>query len=243
MTAMAAQATEPARGDSAAVAPEQAPPGSPRAAAFGRARRHSRRVRFLKFALPLAAAAIAVAFPLYSYLAAPAVVPVEAEATAFSDGKLVMAHPKLEGFTKQNLPYSMMAQRAIQEVTRESVIQLEGIEAKLPLSAGNFAEIHAAHGVYDREKNTFDLDREFTVATTDGMTARLKSAFLDIGKGNMKTSEPVEIAGRGTRITSDTMSVEDHGKVLVFDRNVRVNIDPATAEAAKQGGNEPNAVQ
>jgi len=243
MTAMAAQQAKPAQEDGAAAEPGLAVAGSPRAAAFGRAQRHSQRVRFLKLALPLVAAAIAIAFPVYSYLAAPAAVPVEADATAFSDGKLVMAHPKLEGFTKQNLPYSMMAQRAIQEVTSESVIQLEGIEAKLPLSAENVAAVSAAHGVYDRAKNTIALDSEFTITMTDGMEARLKSAFLDIAKGNMKTEDPVDIVRKGARITSDTMSVEDHGKVLIFEKRVRVNIDPATLRAANGKGGEPNAVQ
>ncbi|TGV93934.1 LPS export ABC transporter periplasmic protein LptC, partial [Mesorhizobium sp. M2E.F.Ca.ET.154.01.1.1] len=65
--------------------------------AFDRARRHSRRVRVLKFAVPLLAAAIAIAFPIYSYLAAPVSISVQADGTAFSDGKLVMANPKLNG--------------------------------------------------------------------------------------------------------------------------------------------------
>ncbi len=241
MTAMAAQETEQAA--DVVAGPADVLPDSPRAAAFGRAQRHSRRVRFLKLALPLAAAAIAVAFPVYSYLATPVSVPVQADATAFSDGKLVMAHPKLEGFTKQNLPYSMMAQRAIQEVSRESLIQLEGINAKLPLSADNFAAIQAQHGVYDREKNTIDLDSAFTITTTDGMEAKLKSAFLDIAKGNMKTEDPVDITRGGTRIVADAMSVGEHGKVLTFEGHVRVNIDSATLKAANEKGGGANAVQ
>ncbi|TIU02561.1 MAG: LPS export ABC transporter periplasmic protein LptC, partial [Mesorhizobium sp.] len=52
---------------------ELAPPnvGPTRVDAFGIAQRHSRRVRILKLAVPLVAAVIAVAFPVYSYLAAP----------------------------------------------------------------------------------------------------------------------------------------------------------------------------
>ncbi len=57
MTAMAAQETEQAA--DVVAGPADVLPDSPRAAAFGRAQRHSRRVRFLKLALPLAAAAIA----------------------------------------------------------------------------------------------------------------------------------------------------------------------------------------
>src|SRR5690242_21388245 len=51
--------------------------GGTRGDAFSRAQRHSRRVRVLKFAVPLLAVAIAVAFPVYSYLKAPLSVSVQ----------------------------------------------------------------------------------------------------------------------------------------------------------------------
>lgn len=232
---MLARATEPTVGE------ETAAPSS-RAIAFGRAQRHSRRVRLLKFVLPVAAGLIALAFPTYSYLVAPAAVDVAADGAVLSDGKLVMANPKLNGFTKQNLPYSMTATRAIQDVTKQGVVELEGIDAKLPVSAEISAEVEATRGFYDRDSNTLDLEQDITVTTTDGMVAKLKSAFLDIGKGTMKTEDPVDIIRNGSRITSDTMSVEDNGKVLVFEKRVKVNIDPATMKAAQDTNGAANAV-
>jgi lipopolysaccharide export system protein LptC len=217
--------------------------GTDRAAAFGRAQQHSRRVRRLKFVLPLLAVAIAVAFPVYSYLMTPVTVAVQTDGSAFSDGKLVMANPKLEGFTKQNLPYAMTAVRAVQEVSKESVIALEGISAKLPIDEKVTAVVDAPAGVYDRDKNTLDLDSDITITTTDGMVARLKSAFLDIGKGTMKTTEPIDISRAGSHITSQTMSVEDNGKVLIFEKRVRVNIDPAKAKTDNRKDGVSNATQ
>lgn len=203
-----------------------------RASAFGRAQRHSSRVRVLKIVLPLAAVIMAVAFPVYSYLVAPPSVTVEADGSAFSEGKLVMANPKLDGLTKDNLPYALNALRAIQSTDKQGVVELEGIAAKLPVSAGNVASVGAAHGIYDRDTNTLDLDKEITISTTDGMVAKLKSAFLDMDKGTMKTIHPVDITRQGSRITADEMRVEDNGKVLVFEKRVRMNIDPAQAKAA-----------
>lgn len=214
-----------------------------RAAAFDRAQQHSRRVRRLKFILPLVALAILIAFPIYSYIVTPVTVAVKTNDSAFSDGKLVMANPKLEGFTKQNLPYAMTAVRAIQEVSKEHLIALEGISARLPIDSDITAFVDASTGTYDRDKNTLDLNSEITITTNDGMVAKLKSAFLDMGKGNMKTNEPVDISRAGSRITSDTMSVEDNGKVLIFEKRVRVNIDPTQAKAANKTSGDPNATQ
>jgi lipopolysaccharide export system protein LptC len=224
---------------------ELAPPavGPARADAFGVAQRHSRRVRVLKLAVPLVAAMIAVAFPVYSYLAAPVSIQVQADGSAFANGKLVMANPKLNGFTKQKLPYSMTALRAIQDVSKQGIIDLEGIDAKLPVSADNVAAINASHGIYNRDGNTMSLTSDVTITTTDGLEAKFKSVFLDIGKGTMKTTDPVDVSRGGSRITADSMSIQDNGKIVVFENRVRVNIDPAGLKAAEAKSGESHAAQ
>lgn len=206
-----------------------------RTAAFDIAARHSRRVSFLKLALPLAAVALAALFGVYSYFAAPPSLEVKAEGTAFSEGKLVMAKPQLNGFTRENLPYSMTADRAVQDPANQGVVELVGIDANLPISADKVADVVAVRGVYDREGNTLDLTDQVTVKTSDGMVAKLKSAYLDMGSGAMKTNEPVEITLDGSKITSDSMSMLENGKVVVFEKRVRVDIDPARMKAAQNG--------
>jgi lipopolysaccharide export system protein LptC len=206
-----------------------------RADAFDRATRHSRRVRFLKLALPLAAVTLAVLFGGYSYFAAPPALQVKAEGAAFSEGKLVMAKPQLNGFTRDNLPYSMTADRAVQDPGNQGVVELLGIDANLPISAKDVAKVDATRGVYDRDGNTLNLTDDVTVKTSDGMVARLKSAYLDMGSGAMKTDQPVEISLDGSTIRSDSMSMHDNGKVVVFENRVRVDIDPARMKAARVG--------
>ncbi|MEO5326142.1 LPS export ABC transporter periplasmic protein LptC [Mesorhizobium sp. CC13] len=206
-----------------------------RSDAFDRAARHSRRVRFLKRALPLAGLLLAAAFGGYAYLMAPPLLQVKAEGAAFSEGKLVMAKPQLSGFTKANLPYSMTADRAVQDPANQNVVELLGIDASLPITADNIAKVDAGRGIYDRDGNTLNLSEKVTVATSDGMVARLKSAYLDMGSGQMRTTEPVEISLDGSRITSDSMSMLDNGKVVVFEKRVRVDIDPARMKAAQNG--------
>lgn len=216
-----------------------APAGSPvppRAAEFHQAQHHSRRVRRMKVALPVIAVLLAIGFFGYSYLASPARVAVDVASSAVADGKLVMASPKLEGVTKNNLPYSMTAARALQNLDATGIIELEDINAKLPLDARNTATIEAQRGVYDRDKNTLEIATPIKVTTTDGMMARLNSASIDIGKGDMKTGEPVDIAVQGARITADSMTILENGKVLVFERRVRMQINPERAKAAQGDG-------
>ncbi len=175
----------------------QRPPRRSREAAFQRARNHSRAVRLLKVALPSLAAAMALGFFGHTYMSAPPSVDIKVAGTAISNGKLVMTSPRLAGVTKDNLSYLMTASRALQNLDSTGIIELEDIKAKLPVDTKNWATIDAPRGAYDRDKNTLDIASNITVTTTDGMVAKLKSAFVDVGKGNLKTDDAVEISAQG----------------------------------------------
>lgn len=212
--------------------------------AFARAEKHSRKVRLLKTALPALAVAMAVAFVAYSYRASiPDQVAVSAEGAAYSDGKLVMANPKLDGFTKENRPYKMTAARAIQDFQNEGIVELEGINATLPVDKDNWASVTAPSGIYDRDKNTLVIDSVMTVTTSDGMVAKFKSAQLDIGKGGMKTDEAVDIQLKGGQITSDSLTILENGKVMIFEDRVRMNIDPRRLKTAQNTSGDQDVVQ
>lgn len=200
--------------------------------AFRRARRHSRAVRTLKVLLPGLAILIAVGFTIYSYLLTPGGMAVDIIGSSYSDGKLTMANPRLEGFTKENRPYSLKAARAVQDVTNTDIVQLNDITAKLPVSDDNWANVSAAKGIYNKKEDTLDVPSAMTVTTTDGLVAKLNSAFVNIATGDLKTSDPVDITLKGSHITANTMAVQDRGKVLVFDQKVRMTMMPEKKKAA-----------
>ncbi len=206
-----------------------------RQAAFQRALRHSRRVRLLKTALPLAAVLIAAGFAAYSYIQLPGSVTFDISESAYANGKLVMANPKLDGFTKASRPYSMTAMRALQHVDQTGIVELEGIDAKLPINETNFAMIGADRGVYDRDKNTLDIPTAITVRTTDGMEVKLHSAYVDIEQGSLKTDKPVDIRMEGAKLAAESMSVLENGKVLIFERRVKMELRPDRLKSRQSG--------
>ncbi|MBX3597583.1 MAG: LPS export ABC transporter periplasmic protein LptC [Rhizobiaceae bacterium] len=210
--------------------------GAQKFAAFRNAQRHSRRVSRLKVVLPLLAVVIAAGFLGYSYAVTPVKVSLDVADSAISDGKLVMASPKLEGFTKLNKPYSMTALRAYQDLTKPGLIELEDVSAKLPYDEENFATIEASRGFYDQQANTLLLENGLTVSTSDGMSVKLDTAYIDIAKGNLKTDLPVEIQLKGSRIQADSMSIQDQGQRMVFDKRVRMVVEPRDASGRKADG-------
>jgi lipopolysaccharide export system protein LptC len=212
-----------------------------RAEAFSRAERHSRRVRLLKVVLPALAVMMMGGFLVYSFMAAPPPAKVLTKAPPLAEGKLVMDSPKLEGFTKDGRPYSVKATRATQDYEKQDIVNLDGIDARMPVEQENWARVEAVSGVYDRMANTLNVPTDILVTTTDGLVAKLKSAFLDINNGSLKSTAPVDIQSHGSRITAESMSVTDSGKQVIFETRVKVYIDPVQMKAAQAARSEANA--
>ncbi|ANG95103.1 LPS export ABC transporter periplasmic protein LptC [Brucella pseudogrignonensis] len=205
------------------------------ASLFKAAQRHSIRVRVLKTALPVAAIALAAVFSWYTFLATPAA-PVKVEVNNGGEsGKLVMSNPQLNGYTKDNRPYSMIAAKAIQDAKNSGAIALEGISAELPVGDNGNAKVEAASGVYDNANGRLQLDKDFTVTTNEGLHAVMRSADVNLKSGQVTTDKPVEIRNGSTQISADTMQIKESGKVVIFENKVRVVIDGG----AVSGNNTP----
>lgn len=215
----------------------ESPPPSGRDRAFEAAARHSRRVRAMKTLLPAAAIGLFGTFILFSWTShrfeSPA---VTIEDSAVADGKLVMANPRLGGVTKDNEPYSMTAARAVQDAGEGDVIHLESIDADLPVTPGNRARIVTDAGIYDRAAGTMKIETPITATTTDGMVAKLESAWVDMTAGSLKTERPVDITMRGAHVTAESMTVADRGQTIVFNRRVRLTIEPERVKTAGGAG-------
>lgn len=207
--------------------------------AYSAAARHSTRVRWAKIGLPvagLAAAAVFAGFTVFARPDLPDNIAVDLTQTAVTDGKIVMANPRMSGFTKDDRPYEMEAERAIQDVTKRTEIALENIKATVPFSGDTPARILAETALFNDESQTLDIDKPFTVTSPDGLKALFESAFVDIANGNFETDRPVDITMNGTRIKAQSMRVTDRGKVMVFENKVSLNIDPASANSTSGTG-------
>lgn len=210
-------------------------------AEFARAQRHSRRVRFLKLALPLGgvlAIVLIVAAYVYSQLALPSIDPGEAKIV---DGKLVMNNPKIAGTDSKNRPYTLTAVRAVQDAQRPTRITLETIRGNLTIDDKNSAAVTAGVGIYDSVAKTLDLSGKVAVDTKDGMSLRMEGASIDIESGRLVTKEPVSIDTGRARISAQSLTVEDKGNRIIFENRVRMTlmpIDPKEAAKNKSGATE-----
>lgn len=199
---------------------------------YRRAASHSGRVRVLKVALPLVAL-VAVA-GVVAVMAAARFgvegVDVNLAGSTIVDGKLVMADPKLDGYTADRRAYRVAARTATQ-VVGESAISLEALRADVEMQGGGNAWLNAETGRFDPDKNRLLLDSRSVMETSDGLRAVFTRAEIDIAGGTLAASDTVEITRPGASIVAGSLTVEDNGKRLVFEKDVSVVIQPAAIPA------------
>ena len=214
--------------------------GSPRMEReFARARRHSLVVRFLRIGLPAAAALIIGGGLFVTWFARSLPDGVSVSAASLDDRGIVMEDPRMSGFDKNNRPYSMVAERAIQSLGGGGV-DLEIVRAKVAVSDSTTADIVAAKGRFDPAAQTLRLSDDIKVATSDGMTIALQSADIDMKSGALTGAGPVEIVSPTQTVRAGSMAVRDGGKGLSFGNRVKVTINPALNRPPAGGPSSDN---
>ena len=85
----------------------------------------------------------------------------------------------------------------------------------------------ARGGVLDGTKNTLALRDGITIETSDGIRATMKDADIDINKGNLVTTKPVEIhSSDGNWLKANGARIENKGAKITFVNGVSVNYVP-----------------
>lgn len=196
---------------------------------FRRAKRHSVLVKALKIALPAAVALVIAGFITFTVVSFVPLNGLSIGSTSLKDGKLVMEDPKMAGYDRNNRPFDVRASKATQDLRKTEIIELDTIEAQLPIDDTSFAEITAVRGTFDTQAETLQLHEKIEVLGARGMNIELQSANIDIKSGTMTSSEPVVVTSDRAVIEADTVRVEDNGKRVIFQNRVRTVISQPIA--------------
>ena len=207
-------------------------------AEFERAHRHSRRVRFLKRALPIGGLAAIVVIIIAFFVTAISPGSIDLGETRIENGRLVMRNPQLTGTDDAERPFNLTADKAFQQADNPTRISLEGISGRLPMSDTEFAVIRAGNGIYDTAAETLVLDGNIAVDTDTGLAIRLRDADIDIDSGRMRSDSSVSVDTGRAQITAESLTIEDNGRVIVFENRVRMRLLPFSQDE-EAGSKEP----
>ena len=208
--------------------------------AFRSARRHSRAVRILRVAIPLAVVLGFTGIFLITYfnpLRMLAKLPIDVGNLVVSGTKITMEHPRLSGFTGDARAYELSADAAKQDLTKPDLIELRNIRAKVQMQDKSTVEVSATAGIYDSKGETLKLDQNIVLSSSTGYRGRLSEAMIDIRKGNVVSERPVEVELLQGTLNANRLEISDSGDLVRFGGGVNMTLmlGDAAAPQAKTG--------
>jgi lipopolysaccharide export system protein LptC len=207
---------------------------------FERAHRHSRHVRWLKIVLPTIALLGIVGFlALIQVAPNPETAIISLSGINVESKSVTMKKPHISGFEGTRRSYEVNAAQAIQDLNNPKIVTMSKITARLGTGDGGTTHVQAAAGVYDGNTNKLKLSDGITVETSDGYTATLEDADIDIDSGKMTSSKPVEIVTNQVSVKANSIEVQDQGKHIWFRNNVTVVFTPQDAPAGDGAAAKP----
>jgi lipopolysaccharide export system protein LptC len=197
------------------------------ARAFRRALRHSRRVRFIRLAIPLgliATVAIAGAAATLNPLRMLTALPVDYSGLVVSGTKVTMQAPRIAGFTNDSRPYEVTARAAAQDVTNPDKIELQGLHGKSEMADKTVFDLTADTGIYDSKSEMLTLQQNIILKSTSGFDVYLSEATVDVHSSNIVSEKPVRVVMQQGIINANRMEVSDSGGTIKFGGGVNMTL-------------------
>jgi lipopolysaccharide export system protein LptC len=205
--------------------------------AFARARRRSGRVRLLRKAIlvsVLAMVVIAIFNPFATKFEGLSFTGLSLNGT-----KVTMASPKLAGFRSDGQPYSVTAEKALQDVKNPTTVELQTLTGDVGMAGGETMRISADSGIYDTLAQRMRLSGNVRISNAR-FDVRLRTADIDFKTGSYQSDDPVEVhVGEQTTVFSDRATARNNGKELTFEGHVRTRMNSPPDTTADADAKEP----
>jgi lipopolysaccharide export system protein LptC len=199
--------------------------------------RHSRIVRVLRIVLPLTVVFGLGGYLLFSYINPLRVLdklPDVSGKLAVQGSKITMELPRVAGITRDKRAYELTAETAIQDIAKPDVVELQNLRAKMEMQDSDVIVITAKSGIYNTKGDNVVLREHILVTSANGYNAKLREAVVDMKKGNVASTQPVEIKMPAGTLTANGMEVIDSGDVVRFTGGIVLDLQPAKMSEAKQ---------
>ena len=192
--------------------------------------RYSRRIRLLKFVLPLIAIGLLVAM-----VAWPRIFSEDARfALTYADVSTVnndlrMISPRFTGTDSQSRAYVITADMATQDEDDREQVALDALQADLAMTDGSWLSVSAATGEYHTGRQSLWLEGWIDAYSDLGYEFHARTMRIDLAAGTLISDDPVQGQGPLGHLTASGLRVSGRGDVVHFIGGVKVTIFPRPA--------------
>ena len=210
------------------------------------AARHSRRVRFLRRAIPamIGAALLAVlGLSFFNPFRMITGLPIDLGKIAVQGTTITMESPHMAGFTSDKRPYDVSARSARQDVTDPTNIELEYIKGKIAMEDRSVVDMDARRGNFNNKTQLLHLQENIFLKSSTGYEARLTDAFVDMDKGSVHSDQAVKVKLLNGNLDAQNLDIIDNGVLVTFGGGVSMDLNLDNNNSNSGSSNDPATAQ
>jgi lipopolysaccharide transport protein LptA len=207
-----------------------------RARAFADAKRHSRVVRLLRAALPLAALGVLAVYVIVLAVSWQLVTGrLRVGSVEITADDLIMKDPSYFGVTSDGGHYQVRAKRAVVGFNQNAPIKLIDVGGDLVATDKATTKLKAKHGLFDNAKGELELFDGIEIDNTNGMMASLSRATIYSKESRVVSKHPVSANTPTGSVQASAMTLLTKARLAEFRGSVSVRMLPSAQSAIGTG--------
>lgn len=190
--------------------------------------RYTRLVALMRILLPVSAGVLMMLVAIWpQFHEAPRKFRLDPGTVSTLDGGgQQLLNPRFTGTDRQNRPYNVTADLAVQSPERPEQVDLAFPKADITTIAGAWIALTAERGRFYRESQMLDLEGGVDLLHDSGAELRTASARIDFQSATADGDEPVEGQGPLGTITAQGFRVFDGGRRVLFTGKAKLVVWP-----------------
>jgi LPS export ABC transporter protein LptC len=147
--------------------------------------------------------------------------------------KVVVSISSISGFDREQQPYTINSQSAVQDPQHANLINLKTISGKLRKSNGTRFSFDAKTGVYDSDSKTLDLAGDVHIISVGRFVATMPNAEVSLRDKQLTSDARVQVQFDSGDIVANGVRITNDGKDILFLNRVKARLRGAASKENK----------
>ena len=185
---------------------------------------HDRRIKLLSFVLPTCVGALAAVLALAPFtLAGELSFVLDKDSVDVARERMRVTEAIYRGEDSQGRPFSLKAGSAVQKSSRDPVVELQDLSARILLGEGP-AQIRANNGRYDMDRETVRVTGPIQAETSDGYRLTTNNVTLDLKERTLISDDPVDGRTNIGTFRADSLQADLKERTVTLEGNAQLRI-------------------
>jgi len=144
--------------------------------------------------------------------------------------QITVTRSTITGFDKQQQPYSVTAQSAMQDKDVPNHIHLNALSGNIRRNNGDTIDVRANNGLYDTDGKTLDLSGAVEIVSKGKFIARMDKAHVIVKEKRLVADTPVTVEMPNGIIEAKALQITNEGNNILFFNGVHARFKSSGAK-------------